>query len=223
MRIALKNANYFGVRVFFILIVFMPVLAEARCSHPLLCGSDEVVRKQNRIADAKELQLFHNRDLEEAKHNGTLVPLFENEYMVIDTRLDKDLRWCLPSVRDFLLEISKKYFQEFGYSLQINSAVRTVEGQEYLRMCKRVCKRGKCYLVGECNRNAGLTHGPKASLHLRGLAVDIAKMPLRNEKKAHISLGELAWIRNYLIDGEKKGRVDATEERNQAIFHIVVF
>ena len=184
IHIVLKSVNHLSVQIaLFIFITLMPTIADARCVHPLLCGSDEGVRRQNQIADAQGLKIFTERDLEEAKQNGTLVPLPENEDIVIDARLDPALRWCSPAMRDFLLEKSKGSFKCFGYPWQINSAVRTIERQEYLRMCKRVCRRGKCRRIGGCNQNAGSTHGPKTSLHLRGVAVDIAKKPMRNGKK----------------------------------------
>ena len=159
---------------------------------------------ENIEADKEKLIRIENENqLEEMKKFGLLVELPKNEYLKIDSRLNANYHWCLPVVKDFLtklLEDFHKSSQKSKHKIQINSAVRTVEYQNELR------KR---------NKNAVEAEGPYATSHTTGATIDIAKL--------NLSTKELKWIKKYLLNLEKNGKIEATEEHYQAVFHIMVF
>jgi len=176
-------------------------ISGARCVHALLCGSEESLKRQNKIADEEGLWRFQNEyDLAIAKVNGLLFVLPSNAHVELDERLPVAYRWCRPWAYDFLNDTGKLYFEKFKMRFQVNSGVRTVKYQKVLR------KR---------NRNAAPAKGEKASSHLTGSAVDITKKGMTPE--------QIKWMRNFLVAIEENGFVDATEEFNQSVFHIMVF
>ncbi len=168
----------------------------------VLCGSSESQLFQNFIANRDGLERFDDYDsLDQATGRGDLVALEETEHIHLS---DKDLpieyRWVRPWVRAFLEEMGKLYFLEFQEQVQINSAVRTREYQ-------RTIMRG--------NKNAAALDGPEASSHMTGATIDIAKIPM--------SRFELAWVRQYLKTKEQQRFIEATEECNQLVFHVMIF
>ncbi len=119
-----------------------------------------------------------------------------------DPRLKSDEAYCYvrPWTRDFLEDFGLEYFEEFHRVIQVNSGVRDVEHQKELR---------------RTNSNAAAISGPKASSHLTGATVDIAKM--------NMSAAELAWVRTKLLALERQKKIEATEERKQLVFHVMIF
>ncbi len=100
-----------------------------------------------------------------------------------------------------MADMAKAFEKRFGKGkLKINSAVRTTAYQKSLR------KR---------NGNAAKATGDKASSHPTGATVDIAKKNLTKQ--------QLVWVRNYLTRYEMKNMIEATEEKNQSVFHFMVF
>jgi hypothetical protein len=94
------------------------------------------------------------------------------------------------------------YHEEFGLGIQVNSAVRPIDYQRSLQAW---------------NGNAAATTGRRASSHLTGSTVDIAKkgLPKRN----------VAWLRRELVRLERAGLVEATEEMSEVSglnFHVMV-
>jgi hypothetical protein len=65
------------------------------------------------------------------------------------------------------------------------------------------------------NGNAAPAEGEDASPHLTGATVDIAKKGL--------SMGEVGWIRAYLMPLQAAGKIDVEEEFYQSCFHITVY
>lgn len=176
-----------------------------------LKGSPGSMARQNEEADREDLSRMSNIGmLDSFKERHLLVPLPVGNGVVIDSRLPDKYRWCRPWVRDYLVDLGKDFKRDFGRSIQINSAVRTVDYQEEL-----LWERG--------NGNAASTKpGPHQSSHLTGSTVDIAKMVMSRK--------ELQWMRDRLLADEEKGltaivsgSVEATEEFHQAVFHVMVF
>lgn len=166
-----------------------------------LSGSDESSKRQNAQADKENLTRIENREqLEKFKRAMLLVPIPKNNEIQIDSRIPNELRWCRPWTKTFLLNMSHNHWGTFEKSIQINSAVRTVEYQKRLR---------------RRNANAAPIEGEKTSSHLTGSTVDIAKLGMSKK--------QLEWMRTYLLRLEKCGLIEATEEFNQAVFHVMVF
>lgn len=164
-------------------------------------GSQESLKRQNAQADEEGLvRIKDDKELAKLKKDKFLIPLPKNEYLRTDWRIPKGLRYCTKWTNTFLLDISQEHWNVFGTRLQINSATRTVLYQKRLR------KR---------NANAAEAEGDTASSHLTGATVDIAKLKMTKV--------ELEWMRAYLLELEKCGLIEATEEFNQAVFHVMVF
>jgi len=168
---------------------------------PILKGSIASQIKQNheadksgliRIADSEELELF--------KENGLLIKIPDALGVKIDPRLDARFCYIRPSTARFLINLGKEFQMRFNASLQINSAIRTVERQK---------------IIAENNLNAAPTEGDRMSSHLTGASIDIAKKPLNRVQKK--------WLRAKLMKLELDDLIEATEEHRQAVFHIMVF
>lgn len=188
-----------GMTFFFLVLVSQAVHGE-----PLLKGSKESQIKQNAVADAYDLvRIKNNAELEEMKATGRLVRIPDTPGIKVDKRLPEHLRFVLPWVSTFLVETGSVFYWCFGgKEIQINSAVRTAEYQIHL------IKKSK-------NPNAASVTGPKRSVHLTGSAIDIAKLPLTERQKL--------WLREWLVGLEIVNAIEATEEHNQAVFHLMVF
>lgn len=165
-----------------------------------LKGSPAIQVKQNqeaakmgysKIKDQAMLEKFQDLDL--------LVHLANRKGLVVNPRLDEDNRYVRPATKRYLLILGRDFHKKFRAHLKVNSAVRTVEDQ------KRLARR---------NGNAGPTSGPKASAHLTGAAVDIAKRGLTK--------AQLAWLRGRLEKDKKAGWIVAIEENRQPVFHLMV-
>jgi hypothetical protein len=166
-----------------------------------LKGSHEILVHQNVMADRDGLdRVRDDADLEDMRAEKMLVAIPSVQGIVVDERLPMNRRYCRPWTAEFLEALARAHYARFHTSLQVNSAVRTVEFQERLRYT---------------NGNAAPAEGETASPHLTGQAVDLAKHGL--------SLTEIAWLRGYLLPLVQEGKVDVEEEFQQACFHISVY
>jgi hypothetical protein len=64
------------------------------------------------------------------------------------------------------------------------------------------------------NRNAAPIEGDRASSHLAGVTVDIARKGMSRKERQ--------WLTKYLVEMRELGLVEAIEERRQSCFHIMV-
>ena len=168
---------------------------------PALKGSHENLIRQNVMADQDGLtRVQDDADLERMRLSGQLVPIPAAAGIQIDSRLPLNRRFCRPWTAQFLSSLAAAYYAYFRSTLQVNSAVRTVEFQHRLQ---------------RINGNAAPAEGETASPHLTGQAVDLAKKGL--------SLAEIAWMRAYLTPLIQEGKLDVEEEFQQACFHISVY
>lgn len=184
-----------------LLTVFMVWMLAMSVHAGNLKGSRASMAVQNWEAERSELSYIEDdASLERMVKGGYLVPIPDTVGITIDPRLDLKWRFVRPWVATFLHELGRDFYKEFREQLQINSAVRTVERQEELR-------RG--------NGNAAPPEGRRRSVHPTGAAIDIAKLGR--------TTAETAWLRKRLSQLETDDRVEATEERRQAVFHVMVF
>jgi len=165
-----------------------------------LRGSHASLLRQN--AEIDRLQIPRIEDdaaLQDMVAQGELVSIHQTPYLTIDSRLDAGNRYCREWVLLFLSDISRDFYRQFHKQLQVNSAVRTVEEQ------KRLMRH---------NRNAAPADGDTASSHLAGITVDLARKGLtRKERK---------WMTTQLLQMERRGLVEAVEERYQSCYHVMV-
>lgn len=189
-------------RLFFLLVLLLPSMGEAQTKNPSLRGSRGSLQKQNAIADREDLTRIRNEDaIARFVRAGLLVPIPDGKYgIVVDQRLEDDRRYCRPWTVKFLKDLGTRFQKKFGKPIRVNSCVRDKETQEDLR---------------DRNGNAARTSGPRASSHLTGSTVDIARIGLNGT--------EQAFIRSRLLFHERGGRIEATQESRQAVWHIMVF
>lgn len=169
---------------------------------PPLRGSHESLVHQNEMAEADGLErILDDADLHDRIERGSLVPVPVSSSLRINTDLPEDRRYCRPWTAKFLTDLARAHAEHFaGASLEVTSAVRTVEYQRKLR---------------RINGNAAAADGDIASPHLTGGAIDIAKQGL--------SAREIGWMRAWLIPLEQQGKIDVEEEFRQSCFHISVY
>jgi Family of unknown function (DUF5715) len=155
---------------------------------------------QNTEADRLGLHRFLDKDeLAAAVERGDLVPLPLSVSLGVDKRLDPKRRYVRPWVSQFLFDLSDSFYQTWHQPLLVDSAVRTVQVQRSLI---------------RWNKNAAPAHGELASVHLAGIAVDIARRPLTNQ--------QIRWLEFHLEYYHALGLVIVEEELKQPCFHIVV-
>jgi hypothetical protein len=184
--------------------VILPTLYNKRgrlVTPPPLKGSHEILVRQNIVADRDGLdRVQDDNDLLRMREQRLLVALPLSRELDVDGRLPMDRRYSRPWTAQFLATLARAHYARFHSSIQVNSAVRTVEFQQRLI---------------RTNGNAAPAEGETASPHLTGQAVDIAKHGL--------SRTEIAWLRGYLLPLIQQGRIDVEEEFQQACFHISVY
>jgi hypothetical protein len=168
---------------------------------PPLRGSHESLVRQNQRAEEDGLlRVRDDEDIENLRRLGSLVALPSTGGLRVDDRLPANRRYCRAWTGRFLADLARVHYGRFGTSLQVNSAVRTVEYQRHLL---------------HINGNAAPAEGDIASPHLTGGAVDISKKGL--------SPSEIAWLRAYLLPLQTAGKIDVEEEFHQACFHVSVY
>jgi len=180
-----------------------PEIQAVRLNIPApLRGSHESLVHQNEMAEADGLErILDDADLEDRIAHGSLVPVPTSSALHINTDLPENRRYCRPWTAKFLMDLSHAHSARFaGGTLEVTSAVRTVEYQRQLR---------------RINGNAASADGDIASPHLTGGTIDIAKAGMTSK--------EIGWIRAWLIPLEQQGKIDVEEEFRQSCFHISVY
>jgi hypothetical protein len=162
--------------------------------------SRDSLLRQNAEIDRAELPRIQDDDeLEALKASEALVPIEASEFVRFDPRLDPDRRYCRPWTRDFVDDLGEAFYKEFHNSIQINSAVRTVQIQKKLR---------------RHNRNAAPEKGEIASSHLAGITVDIQRRGLSKQ--------QIKFVQEFMLPLKNMGLIEPEEERHQWVFHVMV-
>jgi hypothetical protein len=166
-----------------------------------LYGTHEILLHQNEMANRDGLnRVQDDADLLDMRRQKKLVALPESDALRVDYRLPEDRRYSRPWTAAFLTVIATDFYANFHIPLQVDSAVRTVAVQQRLL---------------RINGNAAPISGDRASPHLTGQAVDIAKGGLTRT--------QIAWMRTYLQPLIDLGKIDVEEEFQQSCFHISVY
>ena len=168
--------------------------------NPVFRPSRDSLLRQNEEIDRLELPRIQNdAELEQLIASEDLVPIVAGQTLRFDPRLNPDRRYCRPWTLDFLDDLSSAYYQQFHTSIQVNSAVRTVQVQRKLR---------------RHNRNAAPEKGETASSHLAGITVDIQRRGMTRQ--------QIQWTEQYILPLKNLGLVEPEEERHQWVFHVMV-
>lgn len=164
-------------------------------------GSHESLLRQNQRVSGDGLQRIQDQaQLEELTRSGQLVSLPLDRFVIPDSSLPLERRYCRPWTRAFVEDIGQNFYANFRSGLKVTSAVRTADYQHYLR---------------RRNHNAAAEDGDAASPHLTGASIDIAKSGMTRR--------QLNWARDYLLRLQNSGLLDAEEEFRKRVFHITVY
>ncbi len=170
-------------------------------SLPPLKGTYESLVRQNERNQAEGLQRIENDEqLDQLREEKLLVSLPVTDGLHVNPEMPQNRRYCRPWTARFLADLGRVHYERFHRSLQVNSAVRTVQYQRRLMAI---------------NGNAAPADGDVASPHLTGATIDIGKHGL--------TMSEIAWMRAYLLPLQSAGKIDVEEEFHQACFHITVY
>ena len=168
---------------------------------PPLLGSFTSLARQNERTEADGLERIEDEaDLNDRISRKMLVPVPVTPALGINGNLPVNRRYCRPWAATFLASLALAHAARFHRSLEVSSAVRTVEYQKQL---------------AKVNGNAAAAEGDIASPHLTGAAIDIAKKGLSER--------EIGWLRAWLLPLQEAGKIDVEEEFQQACFHITVY
>jgi hypothetical protein len=166
-----------------------------------LRGSLASLERQNDRLEAEGLERIEDEaDLAARIADKLLVPIPISSALAVNPELEENHRYCRPWTAKFLADLAKAHEAAFHRSIEVSSAVRTVEYQKRLE---------------RTNGNAAPAEGELVSPHLTGATIDIAKKGLTR--------AEIAWMRRQLMGLEVLGKIDVEEEFKQACFHITVY
>ena len=168
--------------------------------NPVFRGTHEALIRENVQLDMLQLPRIENDDqLLLLEQSEELVPLRESNYLSVAQNLTETRRYCRPWTRDFVEDFSHDFYKEFHRSIEVTSAVRTVQQQHKLR---------------RHNRNAAPELGDAASTHLTGVTIDVLKRGLTRK--------QMQWVNAYFTPLHEQGLIEPVEERRQPVFHIMV-
>jgi hypothetical protein len=168
---------------------------------PPMRGSLTSLERQNERAEAEGLERIEDEDdLSDRIARRFLVPVPVSAALTVNRDLPAHHRYCRPWTARFLTDLARAHAVQFHSSLEVSSAVRTVEYQKRLMAV---------------NGNAAAAEGDVVSPHLTGATIDIAKSGMSHQ--------EIGWMRAWLMPLQKAGTIDVEEEFQQACFHISVY
>ena len=180
-------------------LMLEPYVAQASGRPSELIGTNASLAEQVRMFTKDDLSMLYDRHLQEGSKMRTskrLVKLPESSHYSLNGNGNgRDI--TRPYVSLCLQNLADDYFKNFGTPLPVSSLTRSYEYQKKLR---------------EENQNATL---PEKSPHVRGAAFDISYLRMNEKQKE--------WMRRHLVDFERLGVVEATEELEQNAFHAMVF
>jgi hypothetical protein len=167
-----------------------------------LRGSRASLERQDEISEGQDgLERIQDEDdLQDRIAHNFLVPVPTSTDLTVNQNLPETHRYCRPWTAQFLADLARLHAERFHSSLEVSSAVRTVEYQKQLE---------------RINGNAAAAEGDVASPHLTGATIDIAK--------GNMTRDEIAWMRSSLLALQQAGKLDVEEEFKQACFHITVY
>lgn len=185
-------------------------LQAAKKRHGSLRGSRNSLDNQNLEARLQDLTKIEDAEqLKEFVQRGLLVRLPENKDISVDPDLPEYRRYARPWTVEFLRDIGRSHRKMFrkSHALVVSSAVRPKS-------------------LGRVNFNAS----PR-STHPTGSTIDLLYGPMlgknRDGKMIRIypglSVSEMKWLEKRLLALERIGAIEATKERKQPCYHIMVF
>jgi hypothetical protein len=188
----------------FLLTILCVTSAEAKRHHQsrhglvLLPPSRQSLLLQNQMINQMGLErIGDEKRLSYLVKTGALVTLPVSDAVKIAPSLPPSRRYVLPMVKDFIVKLASDSVAENDLPLQINSAVRPVSVQRWLR---------------RVNANAAPVHGEMASSHEAGCTIDIERVRMSRQQRF--------WLQLRLLRYQSLGYILVEEESR--CFHIMV-
>ena len=193
--------------------------AKGRAGYSLVGREDRGMRKEIDAAEYFGLKNFKSEEqIERALEDGILVELNpgDEDGYEIDTGLGENARpevrhlyrCVMPYTKAFLESVARDFEFKFGKKLLISSAIRTEKYQDLLRR-------------GNANAARGYT-----SSHLKGTTIDImyyARQKSTRPEEYQMNPIEQQWMDARLLLAEMDGKIQATKEKGQPVYHVMVF
>jgi hypothetical protein len=192
------------MRTFFLYVLLLTLCcsAEAKRKHykssaTLLAPSHQSLLLQNQIITQMGLvRIGDERELSRLVDAEVLVALPSSNAVKIAPSLPANRRYVLPMVNSFLVKLASEYYAEFHQPLTVDSAVRPVTVQKWLR---------------RHNASAAPINGDTASSHEAGCTIDLSRRLTKQQTRW------LEWRLTYYMLARQAVLVE--EERN--CFHIM--
>ena len=187
----------------FALLLSLCCSAEAKRKHysssnTLLKPSHQSLLLQNQMINQMGLvRIGDERELSKMVERRELVALPNDDAVRIAPSLPANRRYVLPMVNSFLVKLASEYYAEFHQPLVVDSAVRPVTVQKWLR---------------RHNASAAPIHGETASSHEAGCTVDLSRRLTKQQTR---------WLEWRLVYYAQAMQVVIVEEERHC-FHIMV-
>lgn len=184
-------------------LVFLPVffLPASLCSAHILLGSPEARALENTKANQLGLErVADEHSMKRLIQERRLVRVPNNEYVRWHRHFPREYAFSLPHTHMFLVQLGREFRKTFHKPITVTSAIRPISYQ------RRLALR---------NPNAAPAEGTLASTHPTGATIDLGYKNLLPRERM--------WLESYLSKKEREGKIQATQERYQACFHIMVY
>jgi len=142
------------------------------------------------------VRIGDERELKRMVEAEELVALPNTDAVKIAPSLPHNRRYVLPMTHDFIVRLASDYYAEFHQPLTVDSAVRPVTVQKWLR---------------RRNASAAPINGETASSHEAGCTIDFSR---------HMTKAQTKWMEQRLLTYSYLGYVIVEEEKN--CFHVMV-
>ena len=185
------------------LLLLLCLNAEAKRKHykssnTLLAPSHQSLLLQNQMVNTMGLErIGDERRLSYLVETGVLVALPNNNAVRIAPSLPSNRRYVLPMVNSFLVRLASEYYAEFHRPLMVDSAVRPMTVQKWLR---------------RHNASAAPIHGETASSHMAGCTIDLSRKMTKRQTQW------LEWRLAYYM----LARQAVLVEEESKCFHIMI-
>ena len=189
--------------ILYLLLLLLYSNAEAKTKHyrssnTLLAPSRQSLLLQNQMINQMGLErIVDERELSRLVEAEVLVALPNTDAVKIAPSLPANRRYVLPMVNSFLVRLTSEYYAEFHQPLVVDSAVRPVTVQKWLR---------------RHNASAAPVDGETASSHEAGCTVDLSRRLTKQQMK---------WLEWRLFYYEQARQAVIVEEERRC-FHIMV-
>jgi Family of unknown function (DUF5715) len=186
----------------YVLLLLLCSYAEAKPKHSsssvtLLKPSHQSLLMQNVMIDTMGLErIGDERRLSYLVETEVLQALPITDAVKIAPSLPSSRRYVLPMVNSFLVKLASEYYAEFHQPLTVDSAVRSVTVQKWLR---------------RHNASAAPIHGETASSHEAGCTIDLSRRMTKRQTRW------LEWRLAYYV----LRQVVLVEEESKC-FHVMI-